>query len=296
MSFLVIGAQKAATSWLYLCLKEHPRLHLPPHKREVEYLGGELHRTRGDAWYTDLVFGGAPPDALAGDVSVEYLYDAAAPPEAARVLPQARLIVSLRDPVERAVSAYFWNLRKGRLPADMPLQDALARGIRWLEDVGDEDVPPPGPAEELAARGRYDVQLRRWLAHYAPERFLVLDYAEIQARPERALGRVWSFLAVPSFRPEALESRPKRNTYAAPLARLERLAPRFRPWAALLDRVQRVWPGPARRPLQTLPADLRAAAYRAYGPSFDATRDLLRRIPTGLRPAHPSFTAPEDGG
>lgn len=296
MTFLVIGAQKCATSWLYLCLREHPHLHLPDRKKEVEYLGGDLHRENGDDWYLRLISSGAPPDSIRGDVSVEYLWDPASPQEVARLLPDSCIMVSLRDPVERAVSAFYWYQRKDRLPGTLTLADALDQGRAWLTEVGEADVPPPGVTEELVARGRYDVQLSRWLARFPPEKLLVLDYRQIEESPLAALERVHRFLGVAPHHPHALTARPKRNLYSASFVRLERLFPRARIWSGLLDRAQRRWPGRARMPLERIPGDLREGLYDAFRPGMRRTAALLDTLPASNRPANPSFAPSPDRG
>jgi len=303
--FLVAGAQKCATSWLYLCLADHPELRLPDRKREVEYLGGAIHRERGDAWYLELVgraghaaTSAQPRRPLLGDVSVEYLYDPASPREVARLLPDVQVVVSLRDPVGRAVSAWTWYRRKGTLPGSRTLAADLEAGADWLErtDAGRhaEVWPTPGEPEELVARGCYDVQLERWITEAVPpDRLLVLDYAALARSPEATLSAIWRFLGVGDHRPEKLDERPKRNTYRPWLARLERLAPRNRPWAALLDRIQRLLPGRV-EPTAALPESLRARLEAAFAPSRDRTASLLGRLPRDRRPDRPSFCLPPD--
>ena len=78
LDFLVIGAQKCATSWLYYCLKDHPELYLPAKKREIQYLGGRLFHEKGVDWYFSL-FQGAHRNQKIGDVSVEYIFDQQSP-------------------------------------------------------------------------------------------------------------------------------------------------------------------------------------------------------------------------
>lgn len=295
--FLVLGAQKCATSWLYLCLADHPRLHLPDRKLEVEYLGGDLHRERGDDWYRALVAPPAGRDLEPGDVSVEYLWDPASPGEVARLFPDARLIVSLRDPVARAVSAYHWYQRKGILPGTLGLAEALEEGADWLRRTeGSREVgAEAGTPAELVARGRYDIQLARWLERFPAERLLVLDYADVEARPAEVLERVWRFLGVPPHTPATLDERPKRNTYAPFLGRLERLAPRNRVWAFLLDQAQRRWPGRPASPLDAVPEPLVRELQEAFAPGMARTAALLASLPAANRPTRPSFAHPVPG-
>jgi hypothetical protein len=225
LDFLVIGAQKCATSWMYYCLKEHPELFLPATKREVHYLGGEVVRERGEAWYFSLVEG-ATPQQKTGDVSVQYLFDPRSPALVHQWLPDVRLIVSLRNPVDRAVSAYYWYVRKQLLPVDLSLEDALYQAIDATRTE-----PEPGSraatVRELVDRGCYDVQLERYLRYFRPDQFLLVLYEEISADPLPVIQQVYRGLGVaPDFVPESLNTRPKQNSYARTLFFLERLATR----------------------------------------------------------------------
>ena len=55
IDFLIIGAQKSATSWLYDCISEHPQICVPKQKKEIEYIGGELYKKNGLEWYFSLL-------------------------------------------------------------------------------------------------------------------------------------------------------------------------------------------------------------------------------------------------
>lgn len=226
MDFLVLGAQKSATSWLYYCLREHPALCLPAVKREVEYIGGALYEERGPDWYFDLVARRASHQQ-SGDVSVEYLYDARSAPLVAELLPNAKLIASLRHPIDRAVSAYYWFLRKGRIP-NVDLAAALEQA---LTDAGSGMNTP---FAELLSRGYYGRQLDRYLRRFPPQQVLVLAYDDIQRQPLESLESLYGFIGVsPGFRPGSLNSRPKHNTFLHSLVVVERLAPHSR-WVSRL--------------------------------------------------------------
>ena len=79
LNFLVIGAQKCATTWLFECLNEHPDICLPKHKREVEYMGGPLYKEQGgQQWYLSLL-NHCDNNKVKGDVSVEYIINNESP-------------------------------------------------------------------------------------------------------------------------------------------------------------------------------------------------------------------------
>jgi hypothetical protein len=272
--FLVVGAQKCATSWLYYCLRDHPALQLPEVKREVEYIGGALWEERGAAWYFGLVEARGP-EQRAGDVSVEYLFDPRSAPIVARLLPNVRLVASLRHPVERAVSAYYWLLRKRRIP-DITLVEALETALE------DTRAGRNTAYAELLARGRYAEQLQRWLEHFPADQLLVVAYDDVARRPLDVLARVYGFLGVEhGFRPKSLESRPKHNTFLRPLVALERLAPRTRAASRLSDALNNL----ARRAglagkKESVPAELHRRLQRHFEPDLERLVALVRQTGT----------------
>jgi hypothetical protein len=227
LDFLVIGAQKCATSWMYYCLRDHPGLALPDRKAEVEYLGGDLYEERGADWYFSLV--DAESTGKKGDVSVEYLFDERAAPVVAQLLPSVRVVAVLRNPIDRMLSAYFWYVRKARIP-DLPLAVG-ARNALAAYNAGDQSA-----YADLVTRGFYDVQLERYLSRFAPAQVMVMLYDEIQEAPQKAISGVYEFLGVdPAFVPPSLGAKPKHNTYLKPLLALERLAPRSRAVGKAMD-------------------------------------------------------------
>src|SRR5690606_19149476 len=117
-NFLVIGAQKAGTTWLYDVLRRHPDIFLPETK-ELSYFcqldsdGNELnHFSRLDlAWYEGF-FSAQDTETAIGEISPMYLCDEMAPRRIASTFPSIKLIAALRDPVERAASEYWMTFNK----------------------------------------------------------------------------------------------------------------------------------------------------------------------------------------
>jgi hypothetical protein len=138
---------------------------------------------------------------VTGEASPYYLFHPLAAARAARILPDARLVVLLRDPVERAWSHYRHEVRAGREP--LGFADALAAEPVRL--AGAEAALRAGltNAATLAhrtssyiARGRYAHQLRRWLEHYPREQLLVVQAEALFEEPVREFGRVVEHLGV----------------------------------------------------------------------------------------------------
>src|SRR5919201_3141433 len=129
--FLIIGAQKAGTTALYAYLRWHPGITGPSWK-EVSFF--DRYYARGEAWYRGNMpsrprqwlaerRNGRPP--LVGEASPSYLFHPLAPERVANLLPRARLIAVLRNPVDRAFSHYQHELSLGR--EHLSFEEALDR-------------------------------------------------------------------------------------------------------------------------------------------------------------------------
>ena len=118
--FLGIGVQKGGTTTLQRLLEQHPQVYLPPCK-ELHYFS--LHYGQGEAWYQQQ-FEAAAPDQRCGEITPYYLFHPQVPARIHALLPEAKLIVLLRDPVERALSQVAHSMRLGLEPLE--LEEALA--------------------------------------------------------------------------------------------------------------------------------------------------------------------------
>jgi len=126
--FLIIGAQKAATTWLWNILDSHPDTDLPQ-KKEIHFFGGVENYNKGKEWYYNH-FTGLDKTKITGEASTSYLYDyipywnnssnsievshslPTIPELIINEMPDVKILVVLRDPVARAISAYKHNMRK----------------------------------------------------------------------------------------------------------------------------------------------------------------------------------------
>lgn len=282
MDFLVIGAQKCATSWLYDCLKEHADIHLPAKKKEVEYLGGDLYEQNGADWYFGLV-AGAEPGQEVGDVSVNYMSDPRSPALVQQYLPGVKLIACLRDPIDRAVSSYFWYSRKDKIP-DLGVEEGLAKAVDPKAELPSEVREA---YDDILRRGFYDDQIARYRAFVPPDRMHYVLYDDVSKDPGGVLRSVFRFLGVDEgFLPASISSQPKKNSYYAPLIALERLAPKSRVAGKVLDlanqMVQRTKLGNEK---PTLPPHVVRPLIDLYRPHILRTESLInetRKDPVDL--------------
>ena len=109
-NFLVIGSQKAGTTSIYHVLKAHPQI-FQPERKEINYFFHEEEYAKGENWYRQY-FENIPEGVKAlGEATPGYIVHPEAPARIHRLLPDAKLILTVRHPVNRAYSQYWDNRR-----------------------------------------------------------------------------------------------------------------------------------------------------------------------------------------
>jgi hypothetical protein len=206
--FLVLGAQKAGTTALYEYLRRHPQITGPSWK-EVSFF--DRHWARGERWYRgNLPNLARKREKLVGEASPSYVFHPLAPQRVQEVVPEARLIVLVRNPVDRALSQYNHEVALGREP--LTFEEALDAEAERLR--GEEERMAADPryfsrewwSHTYQARGRYAEQLERWLTVFPREQLLVLPTDDLGSDPARAHAQVLEFLGAS---PQRLDSYPR---------------------------------------------------------------------------------------
>ena len=188
VDFVVIGAQKAASSTLYELLRQHPSLGMPDAK-EVQFFSRDEYFSQQNA-YLDVYRREVPAGSLFGLADVQIMYVPEAAARCAAVNPAMRAIAVLRHPVDRAYSAYWFARGRGMEPLET-FEEALAR----------EDERAAGTYHERAAltyqaHGRYAEQLERMREALGPSQLLVLRYEEVVGEPDAATRKAFAWLGV----------------------------------------------------------------------------------------------------
>ena len=185
--FLGLGTQKGGTSTLQALLKTHPRVFLPPCK-EVHYFS--LHADRPIQWYSDH-YRSARRRQRCGDITPYYLFHPEAPKRIHGLLPKARLIVLLRDPVERCLSQIFHARRLGF--ESLEPEAAIAAETQRLST----DDPLHLQEHSYQARSRYLEQLDRYERLFDRRQLLVLRSEDLFSEPARTWHQLLNFLKLP---------------------------------------------------------------------------------------------------
>ncbi len=193
LGFFCVGAQKAGTTTLHDTLARHAEIFLPARK-ETHFFARDARYERGIDYYHSEYFSEWQPGQMAGEVDPEYIYFPEAAPRIHSYSPRARIIVMLRNPVERAYSHYLMSVRRGF--EKQTFEEALARESSRLAEGEFERIH-----FSYADRGFYALQIRRFLDLFPAEQlaFVVMD--ELLAQPDIVLSRVCRFLGVAPLPP-----------------------------------------------------------------------------------------------
>lgn len=242
--FLVIGAQRCATTWLHTVLEAHPQIAMArPARPEPKVFLSDERSAEGLRAYERSYFAHAAPGQVLGEKSTSYLEDPRAARRAAAVLGTADILVLLRNPVERAVSHWRFSTDNGL--EHRPLAEALLADLEGSSPAWDPRITSVSPYAYVR-RGRYAEDLPAWLEAF-PDRVHVLLTEIVAGDPA---GEAEVYRAVGLGPP----SRPTRH-------------PRSPRGAVNASRV----------PAPEVPRWLRARLRDHYAASDEALRDLLGR-------------------
>ena len=204
--FAVIGGAKCGTTFFYHVLTLHP--HVEPAAMKETHFFDRLFE-EGVEWYRGCFPKPRRKDGrmtIAGDGTPGYLFDALAPQRMAEVVPEARLIALLRNPVERTLSAYHHRVRNGseRRTFEEAVDEALKAEEARRPGEDRADFPDEMPHGFLSNCVYVD-HLMRWARFFPKEQILVLKSEDFFERPSETLKPVFDFLGLPQWEPNASE-------------------------------------------------------------------------------------------
>jgi len=207
--FLIIGAPRAGTSWLWSMLDQHPGTDLPKVKEPFFFGAADIY-SKGKDWYYDI-FRNLDANKVTGEGSTSNFYDlvpyfynsgeelkfdrslGTIPQLITDELPDVKIFICLRDPVERAISHFNLFMRQGDIAPFSSI----------------EAIDRKHPKMRLVEYGHYARFLRLWKQYVPPERMQIFFFEEdICKNPETTLRTAYKFLNLDSdFRPGKLRER-----------------------------------------------------------------------------------------
>lgn len=182
-NFLIIGSQKAGTTSLYHILKQHPQIYMPDTK-EVNFFFKDDAYARGAEQYA-AHFAAAANQLALGEASPGYICHPDAPARIHALLPDVKLILTVREPIKRAISQYWDNRRH----LNEPLTFAQALDAYLSDDYQPDQIG-------YFSRGVYMRYIRRYLKYFPRENLLVLPFEEMISAPAAFYRQIFKFLGV----------------------------------------------------------------------------------------------------
>ncbi len=213
LDFIIIGAQKSATTSLYRHLQKHPRIHMPPDK-EAPFFSQECLFKRGWESFTNGYFSGASEEKLWGTATPQYMGDSRAAGRIFGVMPNTKLIAILRNPIDRAFSHFTMSVRRNMekrrfndVVDDLLKEEALAYGRELLPPDHTSGYNSEGEdSYHYIVWGEYGRILDEYLKTFNRDQLLVLYMDDFQREPEVSIEKIMEFLVLDrDFKPQNLD-------------------------------------------------------------------------------------------
>ena len=242
--FIVAGTARAGTTALYAYLRQHPQIFLPVVKEpcfftfageEIEFTKGKFAFAVNDIEVYGQLYKKAAEDQITGDISTPYLYKYEKTISNIKMLhdypEQIKVIIILRNPVERAYSQYMWRVRDGR--EEFTFEEALEQEANRMKKNYSFDY-------FYKDRGLYYEQVKAYLSNFKNVKIFLFE--DLKTNPTHTLAQICKFIGVDDSFHFA-----KRNPNAS-----------FIPKSAMLSRLMTIESKTKFKLLNFLPGQLRS--------------------------------------
>ncbi len=211
-NLFIVGAMKSGTTSLHNYLDTHPNIFMSKKPKETQYFVKELNWSRGEDWYLSLFDAADSHVTILGESSTDYtklpLYQGVVQ-RIADFNPEARIIYIMRDPVERSISNYWWQVQFSAEGRDML---TVMKKVKDITDIS-----------------YYAMQIKPYIEMFGRERVMALTLEELKAAPIKTLQNLFDWLGVDSsFVPPSLEERYNVSPKAVPTVRGARVISQLR--------------------------------------------------------------------
>ena len=190
VNFVIGGTQKGGTSALDSFLRQHPEICMPRTRKELHFFDREKENTNYESYHAN--FKPMPQQHVIGEASPIYMYWETAPYWIWKYNPKMKWILALRNPVERAFSA--WNMETKRGKERLSFAEAIEQEAERCREAS----PLQHRVYSYVDRGFYTHQVRRLFDIFGKQNVLILLSEELRNDHAKTLGRVFEFLGVDS--------------------------------------------------------------------------------------------------
>lgn len=213
-NFIIIGAAKSGTTSLFNYMIQHPDI-IGSYVKEVHFFDSDNYK-KGNLYYKSyfplkiqahlhqLVYG---RNLIVGESSPFYLLHPHVPIRVSKLIPNIKLIVLLRNPIERAYSHYQITLRNGG--ENLSFEDAIHQEImriepekkQLFEDKYNTSINQNSNYAKYSylTRGQYYEQLSRWLQYFSKEQFLIIENNNFLTNTAYYMKKIFDFLEIPNI-------------------------------------------------------------------------------------------------
>lgn len=190
--FIIIGAGKCGTSSLHKYICNHPQV-LSPHKKELNFFHGNFNK--GVDWYLSH-FPSLCDEAeyFTGEASPVYFHAPQVDQRIHSLFPKIKLIVLLRNPIDRAVSWHYHQVKCGNSKKSAATE--LNEAINRVENLSEADLAHHGG---YIQESLYVYKLQRWLQLFPREQLLIIKSEDFFAEPQLVMTQVFNFLGLPDY-------------------------------------------------------------------------------------------------
>ncbi|NQU29552.1 MAG: sulfotransferase [Anaerolineae bacterium] len=182
-NFLIIGSQKAGTTSIHHILNQHPQIFMAE-KKEINFFFKDKEYARGPEAYAEH-FADSAEQLARGEASPGYICHPEAPARIHDLLPDVKLILTVRDPIKRAISQYWDNRRH----LNEPHTFAEALDLYLSDEYHPDQIG-------YFSRGVYMRYIRNYLEYFPRANMLILPFEEMLTAPETFYQRIFKFLGV----------------------------------------------------------------------------------------------------
>ena len=209
--FLVIGAARCGSTWIHEALKEHSAVCVPNRKKELHFFNRESNFKLGTEYYAAF-FNEKSDNQICGEVTPTYLCDEKSAARIANILPDAKLIVCLRNPTDRAFSAYQGHVMAGRISENTSIFRA-------------DEILVFDNQSSLLEHGQYAKHLERFFRLFPRENIHITFYEDFRKNPRVFIGEIYSFIGVKrDFIPSIINKKVNEGRYSSMLRIINVLA------------------------------------------------------------------------
>jgi len=204
-NFLIGGAQKCGTTSLSEYVKQHPNICMSK-KKEIQFFCWDVLYEKGIQWYLDH-FDHCKNYNVVGEASPDYIYFPKIPKRIFEFIPNVKIIFVLRNPVDRAYSHYWHQVRQGW--ESLSFEKAIKKEKNRISKSFIHRY-----RYSYLDRGKYDIQLKKYLDFFSPEQILVIRTNELWKKRLETISKVFKFLEVDTgFHPADIK---KKNVGGKP--------------------------------------------------------------------------------